>query len=61
MWYRIMEETSFQYPSFNIHQIYPDNVILNLAISLAKYANITVENVMCLFGKKFVSYFKLVG
>lgn len=56
-----MEETSFQYPSFNIHQIYPDNVILNLAIALSKYANITVENIMCMFGKKFVSYFKLVG
>lgn len=46
---------------FNTRQIYPDELMTNLATALAAYTGDSMDNVMQFFGKCFVRFFSNLG
>ncbi|XP_066591877.1 soluble guanylate cyclase 89Da-like [Prorops nasuta] len=60
-WLRILEKAGLKHTVFNTRQIYPDDVMTNIANALATFNGDTVEKNMEFFGKCFVRYFSNLG
>ncbi|XP_034936653.1 soluble guanylate cyclase 89Da-like isoform X1 [Chelonus insularis] len=61
MWLEILQEAGIKFTVFNTRQIYPDNVILDLAAALAEKTGVSINNTMHFFGKCFVRFFSNLG
>ncbi|XP_011878399.1 PREDICTED: soluble guanylate cyclase 89Da-like [Vollenhovia emeryi] len=61
VWLRIVEKADCKHMVFNTRQIYPDELMTNLAAALAAYTGDSMDNVMQFFGKCFVRFFSNLG
>ncbi|XP_012250694.1 soluble guanylate cyclase 89Da-like [Athalia rosae] len=61
VWNHIVEAAGATHSVFNTRQIYPDNLMTDLAAALAVYNAQPVEEVMYFFGKCFVRFFSNLG
>ncbi|XP_024945973.1 soluble guanylate cyclase 89Db isoform X2 [Cephus cinctus] len=61
VWLCILEAAGVKHTVFNTRQIYPDNLIRDLAKALAAYTCDTEDKVMQFFGRCFVRFFSNLG
>ncbi|XP_076171822.1 soluble guanylate cyclase 89Da-like [Ptiloglossa arizonensis] len=61
IWRQLLERADCKHMVFNTRQIYPDDLMTNLAAALATLSSDTVDNVMQFFGKCFVRFFSNLG
>ncbi|XP_031838866.1 soluble guanylate cyclase 89Da-like [Nomia melanderi] len=61
IWLQILEKADCKHMVFNTRQVYPDELMTNLAAALASLSNDSVDNVMRFFGKCFVRFFSNLG
>ncbi|XP_076284073.1 soluble guanylate cyclase 89Db-like isoform X2 [Lasioglossum baleicum] len=61
VWLQVVEKADCKHMVFNTRQIYPDELMTNLAAALAALNDDSVDNVMRFFGKCFVRYFSNLG
>nr|CAD7455711.1 unnamed protein product [Timema tahoe] len=63
IWREILERAGCKYTVFNTHQIYPDNLVPNLAAASAEVTGpgATAEQFMEFFGRCFVRFFSNFG
>ncbi|KAL0134164.1 hypothetical protein PUN28_001180 [Cardiocondyla obscurior] len=61
VWFRILEKVDCKRIVFNTRQIYPDELMINLAAALAEYTGDSMDNIMQFFGKCFVRFFSNLG
>ncbi|XP_076621621.1 soluble guanylate cyclase 89Db [Colletes latitarsis] len=61
MWRQVLEKADCKHMVFNTRQIYPDELMTNLAAALATLSGNSVDDVMQFFGKCFVRFFSNLG
>lgn len=61
VWNCIVESAGVKHFVFNTRQVYPDNLMTDLAAALATYTEQSVDDVMHFFGKCFVRFFSNLG
>ncbi|XP_053996813.1 soluble guanylate cyclase 89Db-like isoform X1 [Hylaeus anthracinus] len=61
VWHQLLESADCKHMVFNTRQIYPDELMTNLAAALATIKGISIDNVMQFFGKCFVRFFSNLG
>ncbi|XP_076659417.1 soluble guanylate cyclase 89Da-like [Halictus rubicundus] len=61
VWLQVLEKADCKHMVFNTRQIYPDDLMTNLAAALAALNEDSIDNVMRFFGKCFVRYFSNLG
>ncbi|KOX70464.1 Soluble guanylate cyclase 89Da [Melipona quadrifasciata] len=61
VWLQLLERADCKHMVFNTRQMYPDELMTNLAAALAEFNGESVEDVMQFFGKCFVRFFSNLG